>query len=149
MIRYNLRCARGHTFESWFASAAAFDALQRADLLSCAVCSDATVEKALMAPTVRNPDISGAPALPATGPDRPLSAPASPAEQALAELRRRIEAESDDVGRNFAREARAIHEGTAPRRSIRGEARPDEARRLIEDGVPVIPLPWPAPRRQN
>ena len=68
--------------------------------------------------------------------------PASPAEQALAELRRRIEAESEDVGRDFAAEARRIHEGEAPERPIIGEARPAEARALIEDGIPVAPLPW-------
>ena len=71
-----------------------------------------------------------------------LSAPASPAEQALAELRRRIEASSEDVGRDFAAEARRIHEGDAPARPIIGEARPAEARALIEDGIPVAALPW-------
>jgi hypothetical protein len=77
-----------------------------------------------------------------------LTAPASPAEQALAELRKRIEAQSEDVGRNFANEARRIHEGVAPERAIIGEARPSEARALIEDGIPVAPLPWPA-RKSN
>ena len=77
-----------------------------------------------------------------------LSAPASPAEQALAELRRRIEAQSEDVGRRFATEARRIHEGRAPERPIIGEARSSEARALLEDGIPVAPLPWSA-RRTN
>ena len=81
---------------------------------------------------------------PASAPD--LRAPASPAEQALAELRRRIEAAADDVGRDFAAEARRIHDGLAPERAIIGEARPSEARALLEDGIPVAPLPWPARR---
>jgi hypothetical protein len=86
-----------------------------------------------------------------TGSDkaRPLSEPASPAEQALKELRRRIEAESDYVGADFAREARAIHEGEAEARQIHGEARLDEARKLLEDGVPVMPLPFATTRKAN
>ena len=83
-----------------------------------------------------------APGIAAPAPERPLSAPASPAEQALAELRRRIEAKSEDVGRDFAAEARRIHAGEAPERPIIGEARPAEARALVEDGIPVAPLPW-------
>jgi hypothetical protein len=138
LIRYTLRCAEGHRFDSWFASSAECDRLGSAGLLACAVCGDKTVEKDLMAPNVgsggaRAPDAEAA---------RPLSAHASPAEQALRDLRRRIEAVSEDVGRNFAAEARRIHEGLSPQRPIIGEARPAEARALIEDGVPVAPLPW-------
>ena len=81
-------------------------------------------------------------AQPAEASVRPLSAPASPAEQALKEMRKKIEATSEDVGRDFARVARAIHEGEAPARAIIGEVAPDEARSLISDGVPVAPLPW-------
>jgi hypothetical protein len=138
MIRYALRCAEGHTFDSWFASGGEFDRLSAAALLTCAVCGDARVEKELMAPRVR-----------ASGGAGELSAPASPAEQALAELRRRIEAASENVGRDFPAEARRIHAGDAPPRSIIGEARPDEARALIEDGVPVAPLPWGPARKSN
>ncbi|MFO1141993.1 MAG: DUF1178 family protein [Amaricoccus sp.] len=131
MIRYALRCDRAHRFDSWFGSSADFDRLLDSRLLACAVCGSQTVSKDLMAPAV-----AGA------APERPLSAPASAAEQALAELRRRIEADSEDVGRDFAAEARRIHEGSAPERAIIGEARPAEARALIEDGIPVAPLPW-------
>ncbi len=131
MIRYALRCTNGHRFDSWFGSGADFDRLSGAGHLACAVCGSGAVEKDMMAPGI------GAAAEPA-----PLSAPASPAEQALAELRRRIEAEADNVGRDFAREARRIHEGEAPARTIIGEARPADARALVEDGIPVAPLPW-------
>lgn len=145
MIRYNLRCAEGHSFDSWFASAGAFETLRSSGMVSCAVCGSAEVEKAMMAPGVVSGEGGGRPA---PEPARPLSAPASPAEQALAELRRRIEAESDYVGRDFAREARAMHEGELPHRSIYGEANPQEAKSLIEDGVPVTPLPF-SPRRKT
>ena len=147
MIKYSLICAEGHRFDRWFASAGAYETLRASGMVGCAVCGSPQVEKAMMAPTVKPSDTKAAePPEPAD--PRPLSAPASPAEQALAELRKRIETESDYVGRDFAREARAIHEGEAPRRSIHGEADAQEARSLIEDGVPVAPLPF-APRRKT
>jgi hypothetical protein len=139
MIRYALRCDRAHRFDSWFGSSADFDRLLGAGHLACAVCGSSAVEKDLMAPRVAA----------AAEPERPLSAPASPAEQALAELRRRVEAQSEDVGRDFAAEARRIHEGVSPARTIIGEARPSEARALIEDGIPVAPLPWLPERKSN
>ncbi len=137
MIRFSLRCAEGHVFDSWFASGAEFDRLSRASLLSCAICGGAGIDKDLMAPRL------------GTGETPDLRAPASPAEQALAELRRRIEAVSEDVGRDFAAEARRIHDGEARARPIIGEALPGEARALIEDGVPVAPLPWRSPRKAS
>jgi hypothetical protein len=82
-------------------------------------------------------------------PDRSLAAPGTDVEAALAALRRQIEANSDYVGLNFAAEARRIHAGDAPERSIYGEARADDARALIEDGVPVAPLPFVPGRKTN
>lgn len=141
MIRYGLVCAQGHEFESWFSSSADFDRLSAAGHVSCAVCGSAEVKKALMAPRLAAGD-----AVPVSAGDdveqRPLSRPASAAEQALRELRSRIEATAENVGRDFAREARRIHEGEASARPIIGEARAADARALIEDGIPVAPLPW-------
>lgn len=145
MIRFALRCVEGHRFDSWFASGAEFDRLRGGRLLTCAVCGGAGVEKDLMAPQLA----SGGEDAPATVGEGALSGPASPAERALAELRRRIEAKSENVGRNFPAEARRIHEGAAPPRAIIGEARPAEARALIEDGVPIAPLPWGPARKAN
>jgi hypothetical protein len=136
MIRYALRCANDHRFDSWFGSSEDYERLRGAGMVNCAVCGASQVEKDLMAPQIG-----------AGQAERPLSTPASPAEQALAELRRRIEAQSEDVGPNFAAEARRIHDGEAPRRPIIGEARPAEARALVEDGIPVAPLPWSRRRR--
>jgi hypothetical protein len=135
MIRYALRCDREHRFDSWFGSSDDFDRLTGAGMVACAVCGSSTVAKDLMAPSVASP---------ASAPN--LRAPASPAEQALAELRRRIETTAEDVGRDFAAEARRIHDGLSPERPIIGETRPSEARALIEDGIPVAPLPWQARR---
>ena len=129
MIRYDLKCAKGHRFESWFGSSADYDKLKSAGLVSCAVCGEASVEKAIMAPRVVK-SVS------------PLSAPASPAEQAVKELRKKIEDNADNVGTNFAAEARAMHDGEAPERPIYGEAKIEDAKSLIDDGIPVAPLPW-------
>ncbi len=134
MICYTLKCADGHSFDSWFQSADAYDKLMAAGLVTCSVCGALGVEKAIMAPqvrTARKSDKAG-----------PLSAPASPAEQALTEIRKQIEENSENVGDNFAVEARAIHDGDAPERSIYGQAKPEEAKALIEDGIDVAPLPW-------
>lgn len=147
MIRYALNCAKGHSFESWFQSADAFDALAERGMLSCAVCGGAEVSKAIMAPKVAKGGVAkGEAEAPPAG---PLSAPASPAEQALAEIRRKVEENSDYVGDSFASEVRAIQDGEAPDRPIWGEARLPEAKALIEEGAPVAPLPFMPPRKVN
>ena len=79
----------------------------------------------------------------------PLSDHKTPAEKALSALRAHVEKNLDYVGTNFATEARAMHDGTAPARPIWGESRPDEARKLAEDGVPVMPLPFTPSRKSN
>lgn len=135
MISYTLKCEEGHQFDSWFASASAYDALEKAGHLSCAICGSAKVTKSLMAPRVSTAEADDAP-VPV------LSNPQSDVEKAVEELRQKVEANSDYVGADFADQARAMHEGTAPERSIYGEARADQAKKLVEDGVPVVPLPF-------
>ncbi|MGB0496878.1 MAG: DUF1178 family protein [Rubricella sp.] len=139
MIRFTLKCSKGHRFDSWFADSEAYETLATRRALSCAVCGIASVEKAPMAPAVSSRDEAEA---------APLTKPASAAEQALAALRRKIEAEADYVGDRFASEARAMHEGESDRRPIWGEAKPEDAKSLLEDGVPVLPLPF-GPRKTN
>ena len=136
MIRYNLKCARAHEFEAWFRSSAAYDEQRKAGQVGCAVCGATEVEKAVMAPALK----AAATAAPALAPR--LSTPASPAEAALAALRRKIETTSDYVGREFAAEARRIHDGEGAKRAIWGEASLDDARALKDDGIPVAPIPW-------
>ncbi len=138
MICFTLKCAKGHDFDSWFGSGAAFDSLKATGRLSCAVCGGTDVDKAVMTPRVAS-----------ARDERPLSGPASTAEQALAELRKQIEAHTEDVGKNFAAEARKIHEGDAPLRPIMGEAKWQDARALIEDGIQIAPLPWAASGRKT
>ncbi len=169
MIRYALTCDKGHAFESWFQSAEAFDRLRPPAWPPAPIAARPRSAKALMAPQVRPArtaearaeavprraaaagPASAANAAPAASgqPPGPLSAPATEREKALAELRRRVEENSEYVGMSFAAEARAMHDGEAPERSIWGEARPDEARQLIEDGVPVAPLPFRPRAKSN
>lgn len=141
MIRYTLKCDREHRFDSWFQSAHAFERLADGQMINCSICGSGKVEKAVMSPGV-TPARNAAKSAPEKPDHRKLSEPASPAEQALADLRAKIEATSENVGRDFAREARAIHDGESPDRAIIGEAAPHEARALLEDGIPVAPLPW-------
>lgn len=145
MIRYTLKCADGHHFESWFQSAEGFDHLHKAGHLSCPECGTPKVEKSLMAPQV---GATGKDVALAETPEAPASPGAGKAEM-LAKLRKKIETESDYVGMSFASEARAIHEGTAPERAIYGEAKAEEAISLIKDGVPVAPLPFIPKARTN
>jgi len=150
MIQYALKCADGHTFDSWFQSATAYEKLVSNGLLTCAICGNGHIEKAIMTPRVRtgrNKASEPEEAKP-TAPFS-LSEPASPAEQAMAALRKRVEDNSDYVGKDFASQARAMHEGDVPLRSIYGEAKADEAKALIEDGVPVAPLPFIPNRKTN
>jgi hypothetical protein len=154
MIRYALKCADDHRFESWFQSASAFDALAARGHVACPVCGRTDVEKAIMAPRVAKAETAIAkPAaeakeVPAV-PERPLSGPAHPAEQMLRKLREHIEKTSTDVGDRFATEARAMHAGDKDEAPIHGQASPAEARALIEDGVPILPLPIPVPGKRN
>ena len=159
MIRYSLICDRDHSFESWFADAAAFDRQAERGLVACPVCESPRVRKALMAPAViggkKAGDRSKAPDARANEDDG--SAPANVAliddrhkrlRDLAAQLRQEIFAKTDDVGRRFPEEARAIHAGDAPFRSIRGQATTAEARSLIDEGVGVLPVP-PAPEDFN
>ncbi|MEL6990546.1 MAG: DUF1178 family protein [Pseudomonadota bacterium] len=154
MIKFTLKCDRDHRFDSWFASADAFDKLNKSGMVTCAVCGSNHVEKALMAPNVR--DSKTAHAAPAEGAQTPMAAkegalttPSSPNEIAIAEMRRKIEKNSEYVGMSFAQEARDIHNGDAPERAIYGEAKPQDAKALLEEGVPVAPLPFVPGRKTN
>lgn len=152
MIRYALKCADGHAFESWFQSADAYDKLRATGMVTCGQCGSTEVEKALMAPPVRaSRNAAQPPAAPTAPQAQPpeLAAGQGEMEQAIAALKKQVEANSDYVGKNFAREARNMYLGDTPQRAIHGEARPEEAKALIEDGVPVLPLPFLPSRKTN
>ena len=143
MIQYSLKCENEHSFDSWFASADAYDKLADNGMVSCAVCGSTKVSKAIMAPRVRTTKGKEAPVAPT------LPTEKSAAEQAMAKMRAQVEQNSEYVGTNFATEARSMHLGDAPERAIYGEAKPEEAKSLIEDGIPVTPLPFMPTRKSN
>jgi hypothetical protein len=153
MIRYNLRCERGHAFESWFQSSSAYESQEKRKLVNCPSCGSAKVERAIMAPQIVSKkgreSVEPAPA-PAPTPSTDVTAPAStPLMMAqerelrakLRELRDHIVKNADNVGERFPNEARKMHYGDIEHRPIYGEASPDEARSLIDEGVEVSPLP--------
>ncbi len=148
MIKFTLKCDKDHHFESWFQSSDAFDKLKSAGMIVCAECGSTNVSKSLMAPRVRPARTSAS--KPNEQDQKPdLKSPASDQEKALADMRKHVEENSDYVGMNFAKEARKIHDGDSPERAIYGEAKPEEAVKLIEDGVPVAPLPFVPKRKTN
>ncbi len=157
MIRYALNCEQGHTFESWFQNSAAYDKQAKRGLVACPICGSAKVEKAIMAPRLSRSDAETSPAVPMPVPQLPVpqlpvrataSAPLavmSPPERELRkklkELREHITKNADYVGARFPEQARKIHYGEIEHRSIYGEASPDEAKELHEEGIEFHPLP--------
>lgn len=140
MIRYALVCDLEHEFEGWFGSSTDFEEQQGRGILRCPCCNTASVRKQIMAPAV-------------AGTKRHLrdEGPAKSQAmmmEAMGRLRQHVEDNFDDVGDGFASEARAIHEGRSEDRGIYGQATPKEVRDLVEDGVPIAPLP-PEPLKKS
>jgi hypothetical protein len=148
MIRYNLRCERNHVFESWFQSSAAYEVQEKRKLVNCPVCGSAKVERAIMAPQIVSKKGRDVAVPPTAAPEAatPASTPLLMAQERelrakLKELRDHIVKNADNVGERFPNEARKMHYGDIEHRPIYGEASPEEARSLIEEGVEVSPLP--------
>ena len=152
MIHYNLRCAKGHAFESWFQSSSAYETQEKRKLVSCPVCGSTKVERAIMAPQVvskkgREQAVSEPLPAPTTtevaapAPTPLLMAQEQELRAKLKELRDHIVKNADNVGESFPNEARKMHYGDIEHRPIYGEASPDEAKPLIDEGVEVMPLP--------
>ena len=133
MIVYELICSERHRFEGWFASGGEFDHQKACGLLSCPVCGGGSVEKLPTAKVqkARPPAVPAVPALPKRQ------------QMSLAGFIDHVLLNSEDVGEAFAHEARKIHKDEAPQRAIRGTASRSETAALIEEGVPVLPLPIP------
>lgn len=147
MIRYTLRCERGHEFESWFQSSSAYDSQHKRGLVTCPVCESTKVDKAIMAPRIARKGKSRSAPEPRTVPadDSPTSLVMAPQERELVarlrELRDHVLKNADDVGKKFPDEARKMHYGDIEHRAIYGEATAEEAKKLIDEGVEVAPLP--------
>jgi hypothetical protein len=142
LIRYNLVCAAGHEFESWFSNSKACDTQLKRKLVACPVCDSTRVEKAIMAPSLINsarkqdqaPDAGRQPAVLLSDKDREARA-------LLKSLRDHVKQNADHVGGQFPKLAREMHYGEIEKRSIYGDAKPEEVRSLLEEGVEVQPLP--------
>lgn len=159
MIRYKLKCKKGHEFEAWFANSAAFDKQEKRGLLSCPNCGTSKVSKALMAPSVSKRKARPAARMveepateqaerPPTKPEVQRVAAHRELAAAMRKLRAEIEAKSEYVGPRFSEEARKIHYEEVPARGIHGEATADEAKALREEGIEFFPLP-PLPEDHN
>lgn len=151
MIRYALSCERGHGFESWFPSSESYDRQTKKRLLTCPVCQSAKVDKAIMAPSIsrRNPTPVETLSVPESAPENPAPVPVAMLSEAERELRQKIKElrdhltrNSQDVGAEFPEQARKIHYGETEHRSIHGQASPEEAKALLEEGVELQPLPF-------
>jgi hypothetical protein len=149
MIRYALICDRRHEFEIWFKNSADYDRQHKRGLVSCPACGSSKVEKALMAPALgRSSNSIAAPAV-ETPPEKPEAAQPvammTPQEQELRgklkELREHLTKNADHVGSKFPEEARKMHYGEIEHRSIYGEASPQDAKELHEEGIEFHPLP--------
>jgi hypothetical protein len=154
VIRYALACNKGHEFESWFQSSEAYDKQAKRGLVACPLCGSAKVEKALMAPRLKRTDKTSPRAEPAHA--EPAAAPAAAPEKTpvaimsdrerelrrkLKELREHLTKSADYVGPKFPEEARKMHYGEIEHRSIYGEASPQDAKELHEEGIEFHPLP--------
>lgn len=133
MIVLDLCCNREHRFEAWFASSEAFETQRTAHLVTCPHCGSSDVRRLPSAPYVQTSSHSA----PAT------SAPPDPQAIAarLIEALRSAAARSEDVGERFAEEARRIHYGDSEERAIRGKAGREEVIDLIDEGIPILPVP--------
>jgi len=142
----DLCCANGHAFEGWFASEQDFVDQCAKALVQCPVCADAAITKKLSAPRL---NLSGQGTAPKD--DLPTTTPATleALAQALIALSQKMLQNTEDVGSQFADEARRIHYGESRMRAIRGETTMDDAHALLDEGIDVIPLILPAPHKKS
>jgi hypothetical protein len=141
MIKYALVCDLEHGFEGWFGSSGDYDDQHAKGLLECPVCGSKAVRKQIMAPALAG--------VRKTAQDEAAGPAQAMMMEAMGKLRRHVEETFDDVGDAFATEARAIHEGRAEQRGIYGQATSKEVRDLVEDGVPVAPMPPEPPKKSE
>ncbi len=126
MVHYTLVCDEGHQFDGWFRDSATFEQQSEQRLVSCPFCASTGVTRGVMAPHVTRSGRDGAPEL---------------LRQMIRQVRDKVVAGAEDVGDRFPQEARAIEEGDAERRPIRGRATFEEAKALLEDGIEILPIP--------
>ena len=132
MIKYNLKCECGETFESWFLNSNEFDSLNKKKLIKCIYCESSVIKKSVMAPNLssKSNKISVK-----TKEERNI-------KKHLLNFRKYIENNCRNVGENFTREARSIHYDKKTSKGIYGQATPEETSELLEEGIEVTTIPW-------
>lgn len=139
MIKYNLKCDADHAFEAWFESSVGFDEQSKRGFVTCPQCGSGQVSKALMTPGVstgRRKDARKEAVQVAA-----LSTMEAEMRTKMKEVRDHIHANTEDVGASFPEEARKMHYGEAEQRGIRGAAKPEEVKSLVDEGVEIAPVP--------
>lgn len=151
MIHYALRCGSGHGFDGWFRDSGAFDVQVERHLLTCPECGNTSVSRGLMAPAIPRKGVARqreiepagpAPVAPAVPPVASATGLPDQVRAVLQRIRAEVERTSDYVGPAFAEEARRVHRGESGKRNIYGEATPEQAEALAEDGIEVAQVPW-------
>mgnify|MGYP001171768297 CR=1 FL=1 len=132
MIKYNLVCKCGETFESWFSNSKEFDSLCKKKLIKCISCESSSVKKTVMAPNLssKSNKLSGKSKL-----EKNI-------KKQLLDIRKYVEKNCKNVGENFTQEARNIHYDKKKSKGIYGKASPEETVELIEEGIEVATIPW-------
>jgi hypothetical protein len=157
MIKYSVQCQKGHGFEAWFQNSGAFDTQTKRGLVACPECGSAKISKALMAPHVstktrkKGVNADAKPSRKSASTDVAVAAPTAaslpervmPPEmlELMRKIRKEVEAKAENVGTNFAEEARKMHYNEVPERGIYGQASLDDVKALHDEGIDCLPLP--------
>lgn len=153
MIVFDLKCDGGHVFEVWFASSSAYEEQRAAKLVICPACASTEIGKAVMAPNIgaKQNQKAERPTLPVMQASESGDEKAKALMQELAAVQTKLLERSAWVGKDFERQARAMDAGEEAVSSIHGEVSTEQARGLLEDGIPVMPLPFPVvpPDKRN
>ena len=139
MIKYNLACECGNSFESWFASSSEFDSLLKKKMIKCIYCESSSVKKTLMAPRLTRKSNQ---ILKKTKLEKNI-------KKQLRNFKKYIEKNCENVGEKFSQEARSIHYDKKTSKGIYGKATPEETSELIEEGIDVCTMPWLDDKSEN
>ena len=132
MIKYNLKCKCGVTFESWFLGSNEFDSLSKKKLIKCIYCESSTIKKSVMSPNLSSKSNK---VFKKTKLEKNI-------KKQLLNFRKYIEKNCKNVGENFTREARNIHYDKKSSQGIYGKATPEETSELLEEGIEFTTIPW-------
>ena len=137
MILFDLQCEKNHKFECWFSSSSNYEEQLKNKMIACPYCNSTKIQKSLMAPNINTKSNSKK-----SKKNNKKKLAQNNLENQIKKFRKYIEKNTDNVGKNFAEEARKIYYGETKSRPIRGESTENEAQELAEEGIPFSQLPW-------